>query len=219
MRRRRVPACAMTVLFGTLGFTPKKLLPSVPKHDGVTKLVFFHDRAGTSRDAAAKVRAFCRDRGLDVEGVELDAFDIVESALAMRARVRREGADRVVFNVTGGTPVLSSAATLTCILEGVRAVYIDERDGEEVPLPLLTMRYGDVLNPEQRRVLEVVARHADGCTQAQIGKATGLSKATVSHHVTNLKAKRLLAAAPDPTDARRETLRVQASAALLLGDA
>lgn len=209
----------MTVLFGTLGFTPKKLLPSVPKHDGVTKLVFFHDRAAKSREAAQRVRAFCRERGLDVEGVELDAFDIVESALAMRARVRREGAERIVFNVTGGTPVLSSAATLTCILEGVRAVYLDERDGREVPLPLLTMKYEDVLNPEQRRVLKVVADRPAGCTQADIGKATGLSKATVSHHVTNLKTKRLLLAAPDPKDSRRETLKVQASAALLLGDA
>ena len=207
----------MTVLLGTLGFTPKKLLPSVTAHEDVRALVFFHDRHERSRQAAERVRAFCRERGLDVQGIELDAFDILECAIRMRRKVREFPREEVVFNVTGGTPVVSSAALLACILEGVRAVHVDERTGEEVALPLLTLRYGDILNPEQRRVLAIVAaKGAAGCTQADVLRATGLARATVSHHVKNLKAKRLLRAVPDPKDARREVLTVQESASLLL---
>lgn len=206
----------MTVVFGTLGFTPKKLLPSVTSHEDVRKLVFYHDRAEKSRQAAERVREFCRERRLDVEGVELDAFDVLECAMRMRRDVRRHGEDEVVFNVTGGTPVISSAATLTCVLEGVRAVYVDERTGKEVNLPLLSLRYDEILNAEQRRVLVFVAKRADGCTQADVMRGLKLSRATVSHHVQNLKRKQLLRAEQDPKDARRETLRVQESAALLL---
>lgn len=207
----------MTVIFGTLGFTPKKLLPTVSNHPDVEKLVFYHDQHEQSRRAAERVREFCHDRKLDVRGVELDAFDIIDCARQMRDDLRKEGADRSVFNITGGTPVISSAATLACILEGVRAVYIHETSGQEIPLPLLSMRYEEILNPEQRRVLAFIARAGDaGCTQADVTRGLNLARATVSHHVTNLKKKQLVAAETDPADARRERLRVRESAALLL---
>jgi len=183
----------------------------------VTKLVFYHDHAAKSREAAEQVRAFCRERGLAAKAIALDAFDIIQCAKAMRADLRKEGAENVVFNITGGTPVISAAATLACILEGVRAVYIDERSQKEVRLPLLSLRYEEILNEPQRRVLRFVSeKGAKGCDQAEIMRALKLSRGTVSHHVTNLKAKQLLSSEADPKDARRETLRVRESAALLL---
>lgn len=207
----------VTVVFGTLGFTPQKLLPTVAAHEHVERLVFYHDRHPRSRAAAEKVRAFCHEQRLAVEGIELDAFDVIESAIRMRKDLRRAGVENAVFNVTGGTPVISAAATLACILEGARAVYVDERNGKEVPLPLLSLRYDEVLNPEQRAVLrEVVRRAKKGATQRDLVEALDLSKSTVSHHVQNLKAKALLVAEKDPADARREILRPLPSAALLL---
>lgn len=206
----------MTVVFGTLGFTPKKLLPTLARHDDVVKLVFFHDHHDRSKDAAASVRTYCREKGLDVEGKEVDAFDIIQCASQMRKELRRYPTHEIVFNITGGTPVISSAATLVCILEGTRAVYIDERTGEEIALPLLTMRYEEVLNEEQRRVLRFVAGKKNGCTQADIREGLGLARATISHHVKNLKNKQLLRVEADPKDARKETLHVMPSAALLL---
>ncbi len=205
----------MTVVFGTLGFTPEKLVPTLARRAGVRKLVFYHDHDGRSKAAAERVRAYCRSQRLEVSGVELDAFDIIECAHRMRRDIRREGADHVVFNITGGTPVISSAATLACILEGARAVYIDERTKEEVPLPLLSMRYEEFLNPEQRRVLRFVARKGS-CIQADVVKGLRLARATVSHHVSNLKAKQLIDAAPAEGDSRKEILTVRRSAALLL---
>lgn len=207
----------MTVVYGTLGFTPKKLLPSLASHAGVERLVFYHDKAARSRDAAATVRRSCHERGIGVEGHELDAFDILACATRMRRDLRREKRETVVFNITGGTPVLSASATLVCILEGVRAVYVDEREGREVPLPLLTLRYEEILNEEQRRVLAFVAkRRVQGCVQADIAAALGLARATVSHHVRNLKERQLVRGEPDRKDGRREILRPLESAFLLL---
>lgn len=204
----------MTVVFGTLGFTPEKLLPTVRNADAVRKLVFFHDHEPRSRAAAEKVRAFCRDRGLEVEGAEIDAFDIVESAQAIRRRLGREPREEIVFNITGGTAVLSAAATLVCILEGVRTVYVDERTWEEFPLPLLAVGPHDLLSPEQRKVLAFIAKRKEGCRQADILRGLKLSRGTVSYHVQTLKRKRLVSASP--ADGRGEILKALPSSVLLL---
>lgn len=208
----------MTIVFGTLGFTPKKLVPTLTRHDNVSKLVFFHDHHDRSKEAAAAVRSYCHEKGIDTEGKEVDAYDILQCAQQMRRELRKYPTNEIVFNLTGGTPVISSAATLICILEGIRAVYIDERSGEEIALPLLTMRYDEVLNKEQRLVLRFIWAAKNGCTQAQIKTGLKLARATVSHHVQNLKKKQLLRAEKDPDDARKETLFVMPSAALLLED-
>ncbi len=209
----------MTVIFGTLGFTPGKLVRCVSNHEHVTKLVFFHDHHPNSFAAAKEVIAFCRDKGIVAEPHPLDAFDIIECAVTMRRAIRAEGAENVVFNVTAGTPVISSAATLASVLEGTRAVYIDERNGSEISLPLLSMRYEEVLGPECRRVLAAIAKHKDkGTVQTEIGKALNLARATVSHHVKSLKLKQLVTVSPHPDDGRREILRARPSASLLLMD-
>lgn len=210
----------MTVVFGTLGFTPEKLVPTVTKHANVTKLVFFHDKDPRGKAAAKRVKQFCKDRDLPAEGHEVNAFDIIECTRQMKQAMRAYPRDEIIFNLTGGTPVISSAATLVCILEGVRAVYIHEVTKEEVSLPLLTVRYDAILNEAQRRVLRHVAKSNDGeCTQADIVKALKLSPSTVSYHVKNLSAQHLLQAEADPEDTRSLRLRILPSATLLLEDA
>ncbi len=206
----------MTRIFGTLGFTPQKLIPTIRQRDNVEGVVVFHDTHERSRAAAKAVRTYCRDLDVDFEARELDAFDVLTCARAIRTRVREAPDDDVVFNITGGTSIISSAALLTCLLEGVRAVTVDERSGGETQLPLLSIRYEEILNEQQRRILRYIIDHP-GCTQSDLAEALGKSKATVSHHVGNLKAKGLLHAEALP-DGRTEALEVIESGELLFLD-
>lgn len=210
----------MTIVFGTLGFTPEKLVPTVTKHDNVTKLVFFHDKDPRGKAAAKRVKDFCKERKLSAQSHEVNAFDIIECARQMRRALREHAREEIIFNLTGGTPVISSAATLVCILEGIRAVYIHEVTKEEVSLPLLMVRYDAILNDAQRRVLRHVAQSkGETCTQAEIVRALKLSPSTVSYHVKNLCAQQLLRAEEDPDDTRSQRIRILPSATLLLEDA
>lgn len=204
----------MTRIFGTLGFTPQKLIPTIRQRDDVQEVVVFHDTHERSRAAAERVRTYCEDLAVGFEARELDAFDILTCAQAIRTRLRDAPTDEVVFNITGGTPIISSAALLTCLLEGVRAVTVDERTGKEVQLPLLSIRYEEILNESQRGILRHILEHP-GCTQSDLAQALGKSKATVSHHVGNLKDKGLLTATSLP-DGRTEALEVIESGELLL---
>ena len=80
-------------------------------------------------------------------GVELsDAFDLLECATRIREDVRRErtSAADLRFNLAGGTRLMSSAALLVCILEGIPATYVHDETYREIPLPLLRMTYGKI---------------------------------------------------------------------------
>lgn len=216
----------MTTIYGTLGFTPDKFLPTLRQRSDVEAACCFHDDHPDSVEAAREVARYCKDLGVDYASVQVDAFDLVDAAGAMQAEVRDRGPEAadLVFNVTGGTKVLSAAAILVCILEGLRAVYVHEETGREVPLPLLTVRYDRVLTEAERRVLRFIAEHEGegpdppGTTQADIRAGLELSKPTVSHHVGKLVDHGVVEEAPDPDDGRRKLLTVIPSARLLLGE-
>lgn len=208
----------MTCVYGTLGFTPDKLLPSIRTREDVTDVCVFHDDHERSRAAAREVEAYCRDLGVDFQAVEVDAFHLAEAARAIQQALKDLDPADVVVNVTGGTKVLTASAILVCVLEGLRAVYVHGETGEEVPLPLLTVRYDDVLSGALRRVLAHIAAHP-GCTQADLRDALDRSKPTISQHVRTLVDHGVVEERPDPDDARRKLLRAVPTAGLLLGAA
>ncbi|MBW3582597.1 MAG: MarR family transcriptional regulator [Euryarchaeota archaeon] len=206
----------MVTLYGTLGFTPEKFYPSIRHRGDVADIVLFHDGHADSEKARSAVAKYCSELDIPFESVAVDAFDLIDSATRIQGVVRKRGQEDAVFNVTGGTKVLTAAAILTCILEGMPAVYIHETTGEEIPLPLITVAYKRLLSDKQRQVLEHVAAHP-GCTQAELREALGVTKPTISHHVQGLVDHRLLDERRDPKDARRKRLHLVPSARLLLG--
>src|SRR3989442_9433645 len=128
----------MTVLFGTLGWRPQSLLPSIRSTENLERVVFYHSDHAKSRDARSKVMEFCRSLGVTASAIEVgDAFDLLHVAGQIRADIRKErtaGAD-LRFNIAGGTRLISSAPLLGCILEGVPATHGPGATDQEVPLP------------------------------------------------------------------------------------
>lgn len=204
-------------IFGTLGFTPTKFLPTLRLRDDVERAVVFHNNNSKSRQAAKEIEGYCRELGITHAQKPVDAFDLVDCASAMQEEVRKADNDNILFNVTGGTKVLTAAAILTCILEGVRAIYVHDDTGDEVRLPLLTAPYENLLTDAQRQVLQHVAGHP-GCNQQEVCNALTLTKPTVSHHIGRLVDHGLLLQVTDPNDGRRKALKMIPSARLLLRD-
>lgn len=209
----------MVVVFGTLGFTPEKFTPSLRHHAPVDEVRVFHDTDERSRDAAGEVEQHCDEIGLPCKAIEVDAFNMLEAAGAIRDEVDQFETGAIVFNVTGGTAVLSCAGLLTCVLEGIRAETTNLRDPSQAPeaLPLLTIEYSELLTDAQRRVLRAISERNGKVSQSDLVDILGLRKATVSHHVKSLK-ERGLVVGTRAKDARMEYLQVPSSADLLLGD-
>jgi DNA-binding MarR family transcriptional regulator len=124
-----------------------------------------------------------------------------------------------VFNIAGGTRPTSSAALLTCILEGVPTVYVHDITYEEIHLPLLRMEYNKVLSREEREILRVLLKNrSKDLTEVELARLVGKHKATINHHLRNLKSKGAVRLESHKSDSRKKIVRVEESTELLLGD-
>lgn len=207
----------MVVIFGTLGWEPKALIPSIKTRDNVEKLVVYHSPDKKGVKAYQQLWEYCGGIALPVEPYKLeDQFDLVKTAERIRKDLKAHTGKDVVFNVTGGTKVMASAALLACILEGVPVVYCNERTGAEMTLPLLQIKYEEFLTKPQKRVLQAIKGLGDACNAIDIANKTGLKKPTVSHHVKELEAKGLITVEPTKKDSRKKLIKLVESVNLLL---
>jgi DNA-binding CsgD family transcriptional regulator len=211
----------LTVLFGTLGWRPQSLIPSIRSTEGLERVVVYHSDHAKSRDARGKVMEFCRSLGVAANGVELsDAFDLIQCALRIREDVRREknATADLRFNIAGGTRLMSSAALLVCILEGIPATYVHDDTYQEIPLPLLRLTYGEALTPKQREVLAFLVKNREKrFSETSLARALGVHKATMNHHLRRLELAGAVEREKDPEDGRRLILKPAPGMELLVG--
>jgi len=211
----------MTVLFGTLGWRPQSLIPSIRSTEGLERVVFYHSDHAKSREARAKAIEFCRALGVSATANEVsDAFDLLHVASQIRADVRKERATgaEIRFNIAGGTRLMSSAALLICVLEGIPATYVHDDTYEEIPLPLLRITYGEGLTPKQREVLTFLVKNREkDFTETSLARALGVHKATMNHHLRELDAKGAIERLPDAKDARKLVIKPAPAMDLLVG--
>lgn len=220
----------MVAIFGTLGYRPKSLIPTIRSTPNVEKVVFYYGIDHEDKDAVAKVPEarksvieYCRTMKIAVDAVELpDVYDFKNIAMRIRNDIRkhkREGKEIAVFNIAGGTKPTSSAALLACILEGVPTVYVHDRTYEEIHLPLLRMEYNEVLSKEEQEILKTLSRNrTKNLTEVDLASLVNKHKATVNHHIKNLVSKGAVRLERHSEDARKKVVRIEESSELLLGD-
>ena len=220
----------MVAVFGTLGYRPKSLIPTIRSTQDVDKVVFYcgadrNDPEAVKNVADAKkgVLDYCRTMKIAADAVELeDPFDFKRIAVKIRGDIKkhkREGKEVTVFNIAGGTRPTSSAALLACILEGVPTVYVHDLTYEEIHLPLLRMEYSQVLSSEERQILRTLLKNkSKELTEVELAKLMGKHKATINHHLRNLIAKGAVRLERHPGDSRKKIVRLEESTELLLGD-
>src|SRR3989475_1227335 len=211
----------MTVLFGTLGWRHKRLVLTIRWTENIDRLHFYHSDHVKSRDARSKVIEFCRSLGVPASAVEVtDAYDLLQVASQIRGDVRKERAagTELRFNIAGGTRLMSSAALLVCILEGIPATYVHDETYREIPLPLLRITYGEGLTPRQREVLAFLVKNREkDFTETALARALGVHKATMNHHLRELEEKGAIERREDPNDARRLIVKPAPAMELLVG--
>lgn len=220
----------MVVVFGTLGFRPKSLIPTIRSTPNVDKVVFYcgADKSEASAvkkvsEAKKEVLNYCGAMKISVEAIDLDdPFDFKRIAMKIRSDVRkhkRAGKEIAIFNIAGGTRPTSAAALLVCILEGIPTVYVHDLTYEEIPLPLLKMEYSQVLSGEEREILRILSKNrSNRLTEVELASLLGKHKATVNHHLRNLVAKGAVRLERHPSDLRKRVVVVEESTELLLGD-
>jgi len=211
----------MSLLFATLGYRPQTLLPVIKKTSQIEEVIFYHDLTDSAIKARDEVVRYCESMDLPCVPTPIDdAFDFVRIAKKIRQDVRahaKDGRSVRTFNIAGGTKLMSSAALLVCILEGIPATYVHDKTLKPFDLPLLRMRYSDTLTPKQRTLLRYLLDNKDSdMTEIELAKALGVEKATMNHHISRLVEKGALTLAQKKGDRRAKIVKVNPAIELLL---
>ena len=149
-----------------------------------------------------------------------DAFDLVSTAMEIQKTIlelRISNRQIAVFNIAGGTRIMSASALLVCTVEGLNAVYVHDDSHKEIPLPLLQIKYSDILTDQEKLILRfLLDRKGFEVTQRDLASELHLHKATVNHHVQQLVQKRAVHLEEKTGDKRIRLIKVEDSMALLL---
>jgi DNA-binding MarR family transcriptional regulator len=89
---------------------------------------------------------------------------------------------------------------------------------QEISLPLLQIRYSEVLTPMQRTILKFLLDNREReYSQKEIAEAMKLHKATMNHHVKERIEKGAIRLEPRRGDKRTKVVHVDPGMALVLG--
>lgn len=211
----------MVVILGTLGHHPETFLPTIRSARGVDEVVVFHSDHVDSIKAVEEIGRTCQLMGVAFSPRPIpDAFDLVSTAMEIQKTIlelRRESKQIAVFNIAGGTRIMSASALLVCTLEGLNAVYVHDDSHREIPLPLLQIRYSDILTDQEKLILRfLLDKKGAQVTQKDLADELHLHKATVNHHIRQLIEKRAVHLEEKSGDKRVRLIKVEDSMALLL---
>jgi CRISPR locus-related DNA-binding protein len=211
----------MVVILGTLGHHPETLLPTIRSTKGVDEVVIFHSDHHDSIKAVEEIDRTCRMMEVVFSPHLIpDAFDMVSTAMEIQKTIlelRAANKRIAVFNIAGGTRIMSASALLVCTLEGMNAVYVHDDSHKEIPLPLLQIKYSDILTDQEKLILRfLLSKKGVEVTQSDLVKELHLHKATVNHHVQQLIEKRAVHLEEKLGDKRVRLIKVEDSMALLL---
>jgi CRISPR locus-related DNA-binding protein len=211
----------MVVILGTLGHHPETLLPTIRSTKGIEEVVAFHSDHEDSIKAVREIARTCVMMEVKFSPRPIpDAFDLVSTAMEIQKTIlelRGQSKQIAVFNIAGGTRIMSASALLVCTLEGLNAVYVHDDSHREIPLPLLQIRYSDILTEQEKLILRfLLDRKGADITQKDLACQLHLHKATINHHVRQLIEKRAVRLEEKVGDKRIRLIRVEDSMALLL---
>jgi len=185
----------MTVLLGTLGFTPSKFLGAIKTLPKVTRVVFYTAHTNRARDrarsqkAVAEVHRALASFGILHEHVVLhDPFDFGSFLRRFIEDIKKAGTEPKVFNLTGGTKPMAVAATIACMVLGVPTFYVPEEQelAQAIELPIFRIRYSNVLTPKTYKILELI-REASPASLGDLADRLGIQQSTLSGHIRKLE--------------------------------
>jgi len=209
----------MVAMLGIMGDDMELLMPTFRSTPDLTEVVVFCE--GDCEANMERLAKVCRSMSVRLVPVRVkDTFDLIAIAKDMKReikRIRTEGGRIAVFNITGGTRIMSAAALLVSTIEGLNAVYVHDDSKKEIPLPLLRVDYSLALNEKQREILEyLLASEKRQRTQKDIAAHMGLHKATVNHHIKVMEEKGAIRVVAMENDRRSKMVVAEESMELLI---
>jgi len=213
----------MTVLFATLGFTPQAIIPSLKWVQDIEKVMVFHSADERSVSALEGVRAACSAIAVEFGCYMIeDVHSLLSTLEELNRFVEDYKPENIVFNITGGTKMLASAALFLCVLRGIRTIYVNEDNGRVTEVPILRIDYSELLTQRERETLDAIIRmwekeketgeEDSSIPLSRVYKELGYGKSVVASYLDRLERKGLIEKFEDEENGRRKKLRLKEGA-------
>ena len=220
----------MSILFATLGFTPGAVNPVIAWAKGIKKVVVFHSKNKRSIQAKDEIERVCEDVGVDFEPYQVkDEYSLVSLVKEIKDVMDRYKSineykdEEIIFNITGGTKMISSAGLLVCVLKGIKAVYVRETDNQVLEVPLPRLKYTELLSDTEKELLSLISKKCKDdykCELCEIyeeklgKKRKKAAPSVIAYYLGKLEEKGLIERVA--MDKKRKLVKLKESATLLI---
>lgn len=173
-------------LFANMGFTPEMIWPSIRRRPDLESIFLFHGSEPPTKKALEVVQAEAKKFDVPVRKMLIDVFDPTIAFSAYLKQFKGLPVPRdVVFNMAGGTGIVTAAATAFCSALRVPMVYVRRDTLEEIELPRSLFGYRYRFLDSHTQVLGAIR---DGNAQVKtLDKAMRLSQGRISVLVQELE--------------------------------
>jgi CRISPR locus-related DNA-binding protein len=148
---------------------------------------------------------------------KVEQYDMNSVVNAITDIAKSESENSLFINITGGTKLMSGAATAASFFVGAQAYYvITPKDlppnspvmNRLVELPVPNIPYHNSLTGTQLDILRLISRRTGKVSNKMIKEALGLSAQTLSYHIRQLDKKKLVMLFEDEGDSRMKYLSI-----------
>ncbi len=214
----------MTVLYGTLGFHPRKFLRALPEvEEPINRVVIYTGYASEeskkrSLEALGRVRTAIESIGISFDHREFqNPWDFYEILERLMIDLKEED-DNILLNLTGGPKTMTVAAALVSLFLGIRVIYVPEQDNGKVEpfeLPLFRIPYSRVLTDKQLKVLKAVMKQKPNSLD-ELAKILRLKNATITFHIRRLENLGAIELEDDPDNRKLRVPQVTTAGKIML---
>ena len=197
----------MTMMFGTLGWHPAKFLAAIPRfRESIEGAVIYTGSAGEEERRRSGEALREVSKTLDSLSIPFNhrnfasPWDFSGILRTFLSDLSGTNSDQVIFNLTGGPKTMTVAATVACLLLGIRVLYVpEELEGGAAPveLPLFRIQYSQVLTEKQQEVLRAIRDEAPESLD-ELAAMLGKANTTVTFHVQRLQKRGAITLLPSP---------------------
>ena len=199
-----------------VGDTKDPLLATFNLYGIIDKVYFLHTEK--SKTVARGIEQEIKPLAIkEVYYRKVEQYDMNSVVNTITDIAKEESENSLFINITGGTKLMSGAATAASFFVGAQAYYvITPKDlppdspvmNRLVELPVPNIPYHNSLTGTQLDILRLVSKRNGKVSNKMLKEALGLSAQTLSYHIRQLDKKKLVTLYMDENDSRMKYLLI-----------
>ena len=195
-----------------VGDTKEPLLAGFNQYNSIDKIYFIHTEK--SKSVANEIEKELKPLAIkNVHYRKVLPYDMNSVVNIITEIARNESSNKLFINITGGTKLMSGAATAASFFVGAQAYYVIHQDSlppnssandRLVELPVPNIPYHQSLTGIQLDILKIINKRGEKVPNTMLKNELNLSPQTLSYNIKELQRKKLIILEEYELDSRKK---------------